>query len=168
MPRSQRARETPVRIREDVESTRAFGAYVRMLREHARGTGRGKTLRQLARETGIAPSVLSRGERGLQDLRRAEYIERLAPHLGVRPTVLRRVALAITGDDVEQLRPAGPGDETNGLPSRSATRVLWAKLHQELEGLRNAPPESLEALLSYIEFLATRGRSAARPAEGNR
>ena len=157
-----------MRIRVDVESARAFGAYVRMLRENARGTGRGKTLRQLARETGIAPSVLSRGERGLQDLRQPEYIARLAPHLGVRPSVLRRVALAITGDDVEQLRPARTGDETAGLPARSASRVLWAKLHQELESLHSAPPESLEALLSYIEFLVARGRTAARPAEGNR
>jgi len=45
---------------------------------------------------------------------------------------------------------------------------LWAKLHQELESLHSAPPESLEALLSYIEFLVARGRTAARPAEGNR
>lgn len=139
-----------------------------MLRENARGAGRGKPLRQLARESGIAPSVLSRGERGLQDLRQQEYIERLAPHLGVRSSVLRRVALAITGDDVEESRPARTGEETAGLPARSASRVLWAKLNRELDSLRGAPPESLEALLSYIEFLVARGRSAPRPAEGNR
>jgi len=153
----------------DREAARAFGAYVRLLREHTRGTGRGKTLRQLARETGIAPSVLSRGERGLQDLRQPEYIERLAPHLGVRPSVLRRVALAITGADVEQLRPARTEEETAGLVARSASRVLWATLRRELEGLRGASPETLEALLSYIEFLAARARAAlVRPAEGNR
>src|SRR3970282_408992 len=104
----------------DLEVARAFGAYVRMLRENARGAGRGKTLRQLSRETGIAPSVLSRGERGLQDLRQAEYIERLAPHLGVRPSVLRRVATAITGEDVERLRPARTGGETAGLAAPRA------------------------------------------------
>ena len=141
------------------EGPRAFGAYVRMLRENARGAGRGKTLRQLSRETGIAPSVLSRGERGLQDLRQAEYIERLAPHLGVRPSVLRRVATAITGEDVERLRPARSGDETAGLPARSTQAVLWTRLVRDLEGLRGAPAETLEALLVYIEFLAARARS---------
>lgn len=143
------------------EASRAFGAYVRMLRENARGAGRGKTLRQLSRETGIAPSVLSRGERGLQDLRQVEYIERLAPHLGVRPSVLRRVASAITGEDVERLRPSRTGDETAGLPSRSAQAVLWTKLVAELDGLRGSPPETLEALLAYIEFLAARARAGA-------
>lgn len=139
---------------------RAFGAYVRLLREHARG-GRGKTLRQLARETGIAPSVLSRGERGLQDLRQADYIDRLAPYLGVRGSVLRRVAAVITRDEVERLRPSRREEDSGGLPARSASRVLWAKLHQELERLRGASPETLEALLAYTEFLAAR-------AEGNR
>lgn len=139
---------------------RAFGAYVRLLREHARA-GRGKTLRQLARETGIAPSVLSRGERGRQDLRQPEYIERLAPYLGVRPSVLRRVASAITGDEVEHLRPSRTGDEAGGLPARSASRVLWTKLQQELDRLRGAPPETLEALLAYAEFLAARAKPGA-------
>lgn len=142
---------------------RAFGAYVRMLRENARGAGRGKTLRQLSRETGIAPSVLSRGERGLQDLRQTEYIERLAPHLGVRASVLRRVASAITGEDVERLRPVGAGEETSALPARSAQRVLWAKLVRELEGLRGAPAETMEALLAYIEFLASRSGTGTPP-----
>jgi transcriptional regulator with XRE-family HTH domain len=149
-------------VQREREAARAFGAYVRLLREHARGAGRGKTLRQLARETGIAPSVLSRGERGLQDLRQPEYIERLAPHLGVRASLLRRVASAITGEDVARLRPWS-GDEPVGLPARSAQQVLWAKLGRELDGLRHAPPETLEALLAYIEFLAARanaGRTA--------
>src|SRR3989442_14599146 len=82
----------------------AFGAYVRLLREHFYGKGRGKRLRQLSRETGIAPSVLSRGERGLQDLRQVEYIERLAPCLGARPSVLKHVAALITPHDVEDVR----------------------------------------------------------------
>ncbi|HEU5300445.1 MAG TPA: helix-turn-helix domain-containing protein, partial [bacterium] len=133
---------------------------VRMLRENARGAGRGKTLRQLSRETGIAPSVLSRGERGLQDLRQAEYIERLAPFLGVRASVLRRVASVITGADVERMRPQRTEEETAGLPARSAQTVLWAKLVGELEGLRSAPVETLEALLAYIEFLASRSRKS--------
>lgn len=140
---------------------RAFGAYVRMLRENARGAGRGKTLRKLSRETGIAPSVLSRGERGLQDLRQTEYIERLAPHLGVRASVLRRVASAITGEDVERLRPVGAGEETAALAARSAQTVLWAKLVRELEALRGASAETLEALLAYIEFLASRSGTGA-------
>jgi len=152
-PLVARRRATPV----EMDAVRAFGAYIRMLRENARGAGRGKTLRQLARETGIAPSVLSRGERGLQDLRQVDYLERLAPQLGVRPSVLRRVASAITGEDVERLRPARTGEETTGLPARSAQAVLWAKLRQELDALRGAPPETLEALLAYVEFLAARG-----------
>src|SRR3989442_6526122 len=82
----------------------ASGAYVRLLRESFYGKGRGKRLRQWSRETGIAPSVLSRGERGLQDLRQVEYIERLAPCLGVRPSVLKRVAALITPQDVEDFR----------------------------------------------------------------
>ncbi len=143
------------------EEARAFGAYVRMLREHARGLGRGKTLRQLARETGIAPSVLSRGERGLQDLRQTEYIDRLAPHLGVRPSILRRVAAVITGEDVEHLRPSRTEVDVSTLPSRTAGRVLWTRVVAELEHLRGASPETLEALLSYIEFLASRAPRAA-------
>ena len=142
----------------DLEVARAFGAYVRMLRENARGAGRGKPLRQLARETGIAPSVLSRGERGLQDLRRPEYIDRLAPHLGVRPSILRRVATVITGEDVERLRPSGPADEAVTLPARSAGRMLWTKLRRELDRMQDAPPETIEALLAYVEFLAARTR----------
>jgi transcriptional regulator with XRE-family HTH domain len=142
----------------DLEVARAFGAYVRMLRENARGAGRGKPLRQLARETGIAPSVLSRGERGLQDLRRSEYIDRLAPHLGVRPSILRRVATVITGEDVERLRPSAPTDEAETLSSRTAGRMLWTKLRRELDRLQDAPPETIEALLSYVEFLAARRR----------
>jgi len=142
----------------DHDVARAFGAYVRMLRENARGAGRGKPLRQLARETGIAPSVLSRGERGLQDLRQPEYIDRLAPHLGVRPSILRRVATVITGEDVERLRPTGPADEAVTLPARSAGRILWTKLHRELSRLQEAPPETIEALLAYVEFLAARTR----------
>jgi len=141
----------------EMDAVRAFGAYIRMLRENVRGAGRGKTLRQLARETGIAPSVLSRGERGLQDLRQAEYLDRLAPQLGVRPSVLRRVASAITDEDVRRLRPSRTGEETAGLPARSAQAVLWAKLHTELDALRGAPAETLEALLSYVEFLGSRG-----------
>src|SRR3990170_8172894 len=117
----------------DLEVARAFGAYVRMLRENARGAGRGKPLRQLARETGIAPSVLSRGERGLQDLRRPEYIDRLAPHLGVRPSILRRVATVITGEDVERLRPSGPTDEAVALPAHREARMLWLKLRRVVE-----------------------------------
>jgi transcriptional regulator with XRE-family HTH domain len=142
----------------DLDAVRAFGAYVRMLRENARGAGRGKPLRQLARETGIAPSVLSRGERGLQDLRQPEYIDRLAPHLGVRPSILRRVASVITGPDVEQLRPHAPSEETATLPARTAGRMLWTKLRRELDRLQDAPPETIEALLSYAEFLGARGR----------
>lgn len=154
------------------DAARAFGTYVRMLREHGRGPGRSKTLRHLAREAGIAPSVLSRGERGLQDLRQAEYIDRLAPHLGVRPSVLRRVATVITGEDVEHLRPSRAEADTSTLPSRTASRMLWTKLLAELERLRGAPPETLEALLSYIEFLAVRTQrpasSVQRPASGAR
>jgi transcriptional regulator with XRE-family HTH domain len=142
----------------DREVVRAFGAYVRMLRENARGAGRGKPLRQLARETGIAPSVLSRGERGLQDLRQPEYLDRLAPHLGVRPSILRRVATVITGEDVERLRPSGPDEEAGTLPARSAGRMLWTKLRRELDHLHDAPPETIEALLAYVEFLVTRSR----------
>ncbi len=151
----------------DHDAARAFGAYVRMLREYARGAGRGKTLRQLARETGIAPSVLSRGERGQQDLRQPEYIDRLAPHLGVRPSVLRRVATAITGEDVEHLRPSRSDPDAAGLPARSASRVLWTRVGRELEQLRGAPPEILAALLMYIEFLASKlDRAASRSGSG--
>lgn len=138
--------------REGIDRTgaRAFGAYVRMLRENFHGAGRGKSLRQLARETGIAPSVLSRGERGLQDLRQAEYLERLAPYLGMRPSVMKRVAAAITREDLEAMK--------TGAPSRAAgaSAVLWVKLAKELERLRGAPPETLEAVLSYLEFLGGR------------
>jgi len=141
------------------DAVRAFGAYVRLLREHADagGRSRGKTLRQLARETGIAPSVLSRGERGLQDLRRPDYLDRLAPPLGIRPSVLRRVAAAISGEDALRLRPLRSGAETSALPRRVAQAILWARLRREVEALRDAPAETLEAVLSYLDFLASRG-----------
>ncbi len=120
-----------------------------MLRENFHGRGRGKALRQLAREAGIAPSVLSRGERGLQDLRRAEYLERIAPHLGMRSTVMKRVASTLTRDDLEAVTSAREG--TTG-------RVLWTRLSREIERLRSASPQTLEAVLAYIEFLITRRR----------
>lgn len=136
---------------------RAFGAYVRLLREHFYSKGRGKGLRQLAREAGIAPSVLSRGERGLQDLRQVEYIERLSPHLGVRPSVLKRVAALITPQDVDDFRRLDAGLGAADFRQDGASRLLWAKVIQDLQRLRGASPETLEALLAYIEYLAARG-----------
>jgi transcriptional regulator with XRE-family HTH domain len=147
---------------------RAFGAYIRLLRENFHGKGRGKGLRQLAREAGVAPSVLSRGERGLQDLRRVEYIERLAPYLGVRPSVLKRVAAVITPGDVDDLRRADAAASAD-LRQDGASRMLWGKVAGELERLRGAPPETLETLLAYIEYLASRpGRPGARGPAGSR
>ncbi len=143
------------------EPIRAFGAYIRMLRENFHGQGRGKSLRQLARETGIAPSVLSRGERGLQDLRQVEYLDRLAPHLGVRASVLKRVASVITNEDVEYFREGRPDFAADGAwdsRERGAGALLWTRLTRELEGLRGASPEALEALISYVEFLRSRDR----------
>src|SRR2546422_10290285 len=134
----------------------AFGAYVRLLRENFYGKGRGKRLRQLSRETGIAPSVLSRGERGLQDLRQVEYIERLAPCLGVRPSVLKRVAALITPQDVEDFRRLDRGPGAADFRHDGASRLLWVNLTNQLQRLRGTSPETLEALLGYIEYLASR------------
>ncbi len=144
----------------------AFGAYVRLLREHFYGKGRGKGLRQLAREAGIAPSVLSRGERGLQDLRQVEYIERLAPHLGVRPSVLKRVAALITPQDVDDFRRLDAGLGAADFRQDGASRLLWAKVIQDLQRLRGASPETLEALLAYVEYLSARG-GPHRPARAD-
>src|SRR3989442_515445 len=113
----------------------AFGAYVRLLRENFYGKGRGKRLRQLSRETGIAPSVLSRGERGLQDLRQVEYIERLAPCLGVRPSVLKRVAALITPQDVEDFRRLDTGPGAADFRQGGASRLLWMNVTQQLQRL---------------------------------
>lgn len=141
---------------------RAFGAYVRLLRENYYGKGRGKGLRQLARDAGIAPSVLSRGERGHQDLRRVEYIERLAPQLGVRASVLKRVAALITPQDVDDFRRLDAGLGAADFRQDGASRLLWMKVMQELQRLRGASPETLEALLAYVEYLAGRdGRALA-------
>lgn len=146
---------------------RAFGAYLRLLRENLHSKGRGKGLRQLARDAGIAPSVLSRGERGLQDLRQVEYIERLAPHLGVRPSVLKRVAALITPQDVEDFRRLDAGLGAVDFRQDGASRLLWAKVTQELHRLRGASPETLETLLAYIEYLATRdGRTGVGAGAG--
>ena len=123
-----------------------------MLRENFHGRGRGKPLRQLARETGIAPSVLSRGERGLQDLGRPEYFERIAPHLGVRPTVMKRVAATLTREDLETVTSTREG---------STSQVLWTRLSREIERLRGATPQTIEAVLAYIEFLTTRQRATS-------
>ena len=146
-------RHPPTKVREDV---RAFGAYVRLLRENFYGKGRGKRLRQLSRETRIAPSVLSRGERGLQDLRQVEYIERLAPCLGVRPSVLKRVAALITPQDVEDFRRLDRGPGVADFRHDGASRLLWVNLTNQLQRLRGTSPETLEALLGYIEYLASR------------
>lgn len=130
----------------------AFGAYVRFLRENVDGPGRGKSLRRLARDSGIAPSVLSRGERGLQDLRRADYLERIAPHLGVRSAVMKRVAATLTREDLETVTSTREG---------STSQVLWTRLSREIERLRGATPQTLEAVLAYIEFLTTRQRATS-------
>ncbi len=140
------------------QAVRAFGSYIRLLRENFLGKGRGKSLRRVARETGIAPSVLSRGERGLQDLRQIEYIDRLAPHLGVRASVLKRVASMITSEDLEYFQsiPTAFEEGTTHARSSGAGALLWTRLSQELERLRGASPETLEALISYVEFLLAR------------
>jgi transcriptional regulator with XRE-family HTH domain len=153
---------TPAMISHSLSDARAFGAYLRLLRENLYGKGRGKGLRQLARDAGIAPSVLSRGERGLQDLRRVEYIERIAPHLGVRPSVLKRVAALITPQDVEDFRRLDTGLGAADFRQDGASRLLWGQVTQELHRLRGATPETLETLLAYIEYLAARdGRNGA-------
>lgn len=139
----------------DRAAAAVFGAYLRMLRENLHGPGRGKSLRKLARESGIAPSVLSRGERGHQDLRRAEYVERIAPHLGVRPSVMKRVAGALTADDLNSVKSVG-GREG------STSQVLWTRLGREVERLRGARAETLEAVLAYIEFLTARKATSDR------
>ena len=144
----------------------AFGAYVRLLRENFYGKGRGKRLRQLSRETAIAPSVLSRGERGLQDLRQVEYIERLAPCLGVRPSVLKRVAALITPQDVEDFRRLDTGPGAADFRQDGASRLLWMNVTQQLQRLRGTTPETLEALLGYIEYLAAR-EAPHHPAQGD-
>ncbi|MER3457048.1 MAG: hypothetical protein C4303_05975 [candidate division GAL15 bacterium] len=126
------------------EQARAFGNYIRTLRQNLYGRGKGKSLRQLAAEAGIPPSVLSRGERGLLDLRRPGYIERLAPALGVPVTVMKRVAHLVTQEDVAYFRALRGG------------RGPWARLQQVVERMRGAPPEVVEALVSYGEFLLAR------------
>lgn len=147
---------------------RAFGAYVRLLRENYHEQGRGKGLRQLAREAGIAPSVLSRGERGLQDLRQLAYIERLAPHLGVRTSVLKRVADLITPEDISYFQGEGKARVPMAeLGRRGASTVLWSQLLGEMEHLRDSSPETLEAVLAYVEFLRARlqgERAVSEPA----
>ncbi len=126
------------------QDARAFGNYIRSLRQNLYGRGKGKSLRQLAQEAGIPPSVLSRGERGLLDLRRPGYIERLAPALGVPVTVMKRVAHLVTPEDVVYVRSVRGG----GGP--------WARLQQVVDRMRGAPPEVVEALASYAEFLLAR------------
>lgn len=126
------------------EGARAFGNYIRSLRQNFYGRGRGKSLRQLAQEAGIPPSVLSRGERGILDLRRPAYIERLAPALGVPTTVMKRVAHLVTPEDVVYFRTLrGVGGP-------------WARLQQAVERMRAAPPEVVESVASYAEFLLSR------------
>ncbi|MDR5683060.1 MAG: helix-turn-helix transcriptional regulator [Armatimonadota bacterium] len=129
------------------EGARAFGNYIRSLRRNFYGRGRGMSLRQLSVETGIPPSVLSRGERGLQDLRRPAYIERLAAALRVPPIVMKRVGSLVTHEDVAYFRVHR---------AARATTALWARVQAGMERLRQAPPETLEALATYIEFLASR------------
>ncbi len=126
------------------EGARTFGNYIRSLRKNFYGRGRGKSLRQLAQEAGIPPSVLSRGERGLLDLRRPVYIERLAQALGVPATVMKRVAQLVTPEDVVYFRTL----RGMGGP--------WVRLQQVMERLRAAPPELVESVASYAEFLLSR------------
>lgn len=129
-----------------------------MIRENLHGKGRGKSLRQLAREAAIAASVLSRGERGIQDLRKPEYIERLAPALGVNPSVMKRVAALITAEDVEYFRAISRNYGLGALDPRGdgARMMLWTRLSREVGRLRAAQADTLEAALSYIEFLVAR------------
>jgi hypothetical protein len=89
-----------------------------------------------------------------------EYIERIAPHLGVRPSVLKRVAALITPQDVEDFRRLDTGLGAADFRQDGASRLLWGQVTQELHRLRGASPETLETLLAYIEYLAARdGRS---------
>jgi transcriptional regulator with XRE-family HTH domain len=105
------------------------------------------SLRQLSVETGIPPSVLSRGERGIQDLRRPAYIERLAAALRVPPIVMKRVGSLVTREDVAYFRSAR---------AMQPNAALWARVQAGIDELRHAPPETVEALAAYVEFLASR------------
>jgi transcriptional regulator with XRE-family HTH domain len=141
---------------------KAFGTYVRALRRNAFGRGKGKSLRQVSEESGIPLSVLSRGERGLQDLRRSSTIERLAPCLGVHASIMKRVAALVTQEDVAFLRSSRPPGSAR-TPSRVDTRALWVRLDEALIRLSDSPPATIEALLAYVEFLAARaGRENRR------
>ncbi len=62
--------------RKDTFRARAFGAFVRRLRD-----ARGMTVRELARRTRIPHATWSRGERGLLDLRKWDYMIPLAEAL---------------------------------------------------------------------------------------
>jgi len=67
---------------------------------------------------------------------------------------MKRVAGALTADDLNSIKTA-PGREG------STSQVLWARLGREVERLRGARPETLEAVLAYIEFLTSRRRGTS-------
>ncbi len=67
-----------IRRRKDRAGALEFGKFIRGLRR-----ARGKTVRALARATHIPHATWSRGERGLLDLRKWDYIISLAKALGV-------------------------------------------------------------------------------------
>jgi len=141
---------------------KAFGNYVRALRRNVHGRGKGKSLRQISEETGIPLSVLSRGERGLQDLRRSAYIERLAPCLGVHASIMKRVAALVTQEDVAYLRSSRATEAGRLRPVRVDPTGQWARVDAALAKLADAPPETVEALAAFIEFLGVRRRDPAR------
>jgi transcriptional regulator with XRE-family HTH domain len=64
--------------RKDRQNATVFGALIRRLRG-----ARGLAVRDVARATGIAHATWSRGERGLLDLRRWDYVIPLANALGL-------------------------------------------------------------------------------------
>ncbi len=96
-----------IRRRKDRAGALEFGKFVRHLRR-----AKGWTVRKLARVTNIPHATWSRGERGLLDLRKWDYIISVAQSLGIPEEELAKRAVMgrprLVPSFVKRAGPSGP------------------------------------------------------------
>lgn len=143
--------------RKDRQGARAFGAFVRLVRGQ-----RGKTVRDIGRATGIPHATWSRGERGLVDLRKWDY---LIPLAKVLPYPLE--ALELKADMGPSPFPglvgvagAGPSRMVADTRVRPGTVSVVAVTASLLEDLGAALPEFEEAMTALVHDSYKKGDPA--------
>ncbi len=161
-----------IRRRKDRAGALEFGRFIRGLRR-----ARGRTVRALARATHIPHATWSRGERGLLDLRKWDYIISLAKALGVPEEDLAKRAVLGRPRPMSLVKQAGmPGPAVVRITAEADTLLRLAPALPEfrdaltalvLKSSKTGDLTPLREVAAYAKGLLARssgGRKTRKPA----